>query len=323
MSEVNPSATVIGAGVWGVTLASWAGGMGTPVRLWSSNAEKVQRLAQQRSHDGLDGEVSAQVFVTSDLEEALQPEMLLLAVPPAHVRGLVERMAPLLRPEHRIVHGAKGFCADGRSVSQVIRDHSCVLRTGALAGPVAPLDLWRGEDCAAVIASPFSSLIDEVCEFLAHPQLRIYGSLDLMGVEVGGAMWAPVALAAGMISGAGLGRALPAVLLTRAIVEAGRLSIALGGTSQTLSGLAGVGDWMRAVNDPDDALVSAGAALALHPGHCQHKEAASRVATLLSLAERHGVDMPITRAVHEVIDGRPLAEALAVLMDLPTGLEGH
>jgi len=323
MSAVNPSATVIGAGVWGVTLASWAGGMGTPVRLWSSNAEKVQRLAEQRSHDGLDGEVSAQVFVTSDLEEALQPEMLLLAVPPAHVRGLVERMAPLLRPEHRIVHGAKGFCADGRSVSQVIRDHSCVLRTGALAGPVAPLDLWRGEDCAAVIASPFSSLIDEVCEFLAHPQLRIYGSLDLMGVEVGGAMWAPVALAAGMISGAGLGRALPAVLLTRAIVEAGRLSIALGGTSQTLSGLAGVGDWMRAVNDPEDALVSAGAALGLHPGHCQHKEGASRVATLLSLAERNAVDMPITRAVHEVIEGRPLADALAVLMDLPTGLEGH
>jgi len=136
-------------------------------------------------------------------------------------------------------------------------------------------------------------------------------------------MWAPVALAAGMVFGAGLGRALPAVLLTRAIVEGGRLSVALGGEAQTLSGLAGVGDWMRALHDPDDELVAAGVALAGAPGRCEHQEGAARVATLVSLAEAHDVDMPITRAVHEVIGGRPMAEALAELMRLPTGFEGH
>ena len=313
MSSNPQVGAVLGAGAWGATLAGWCGRMGQRVFLWSSDAEKARRL---------EGELSELVSPTGDLATALQPELLFLAVPPAHARPLVERMAPFLRPEHRIVHGAKGFCADGRSVSQVIREHSCVLRVGALAGPVEPADLLRGDDCAAVIASPFSSLIDEVCAVLARPQLRVYGSLDLTGVEVGGAMWAPVALAAGMVSGAGLGRALPAVLLTRAIVEAGRLSVALGGEAQTLSGLAGVGDWMRALHDSDDELVRAGVALASNPGHCEHLEGAARVATLVSLAESHGVDMPITCAVHEVIAGRPMAEALAELMRLPTGFEG-
>ena len=295
--------------------------MGQPVFLWTSDADKARRLREQR-HLG-DGAVTLAESVrpTSDLAQALAPELLLLAVPPAHVRALIEQMAPLLRPDHRIVHAAKGFCEDGRSVSQVILDHSVVLRVGALAGPVDPVDLWRGDECAAVIASPFESLIDEVSELLAQPQLRIYGSLDLIGVEVGGAMWAPVALAVGMIAGAGLGRALPAVLLTRAIVEGGRLAVALGGNSQTLSGLAGIGDWMRALNQSQHPLVAAGVALARRPGHCDHLEVVASVARLLALAERHNVEMPITRAVHEVIGGRPMSEALAGLMRLPTGLE--
>lgn len=322
MSEQRPIAAVLGAGPWGASFASLLGLQGQPLRLWSSSAEKVQQLRETRRIEAGGAELPEAVSPVTDLDLALEPELLFLAVPPSRVAALVERMAPSLRPEHRVVHTAKGFAEDGRSVSSIIRDGSCVLRVAALAGPVEPADLLRGEEAAAVVASPFAALVEEVQSLLSHPRLRTYGSLDLVGVEVGGAMWSPIALAAGLIAGAGLGRALPAVLLTRAIVEAGRLSVALGGERATLSGLAGIGDWMRTLHDHDDEVVRAGMALAAAPGHCEHAEAAARVATLVALAERLGVDMPIVTAVDAVIRGRPLQEALGTLMLLPTGFEG-
>jgi len=321
VSDTPAIVSVLGAGPWGTSLAGLLGSVGHSVRLWSSSAEKVSRLTETRHVEGIEGDLPAQVMPVSALDAALEPELLFLAVPPSRAAALVDRMSPLLRPEHRLVHAAKGFSTDGRSVSQIVSDGSCVLRVGVLAGPVEPADLWRGEDCAAVVASPFSSLVDEVCTLLSQPRLRIYGSLDLVGVEVGGAMWSPIALAAGMIAGAGLGRSLPAVLLTRAIVEAGRLSVALGGQRVTLSGLGGVGDWMRTLQDRDDEVVRAGMALAVSPGHCEHVEAAARVSTLVALAERLAVEMPIVNAVHDVIGGRPIPEALGSLMLLPTGFE--
>jgi len=321
VSLSRPIASVLGAGPWGLSLAGVLGRLGHSVRLWSSSAEKVARLAETRQIEGIEAQLPPQVIPVSALDEALEPELLFLAVPPSRVAALVERMAPFLRPEHRLVHAAKGFSAEGRSASQIVSDGSCVLRVGALAGPVEPADLWRGEDCAAVIASPFASLVDEVRGLLSQSRLRIYGSLDLVGVEVGGAMWSPIALAAGMIAGAGLGRSLSAVLLTRAIVEAGRLSVALGGQRATLSGLAGVGDWMRTLQDREDEVVRAGMALARSPGHCEHAEAAARVSTLVALAGRLAVEMPIVNAVNDVIGGRPIEDALGGLMLLPTGFE--
>ncbi len=321
MSAEAPVAGVVGAGQWGSTLAFLLGSSGHPVRLWSSRAARIAEIAQTRRTESVPGELPEQVTPVAELAEALEAEVLFLAVPPSRAAELVARMAPFLRPEHRVVHTAKGFAADGRSVSRIVVDGSCVLRVGALAGPVVPDDLWRGDDCAAVVASPFGSLVEEVCQLLGHPRLRLYGSMDLPGVEVGGAMWAPVALAAGMIAAAELGRGLPAVLLTRAIVEAGRLSVAMGGQRRTLSGLGGVGDWMRSLQDFDDEVVRAGMALATSSGGGGHAEAAARVGTLVKLAQRMGVDMPIVNAVHDVIGGRPLQEALGALMLLPTGFE--
>jgi len=321
MTSETPVAAVLGAGQWGSMLALLLGSSGHPVRLWSSSAAKVDELAKTRRTAAMPGELPEQVTAVTELGQALEAELLFLTVPPSGAADLVARMAPFLRPEHRLVHTAKGFASDGRSVSQIVVDGSCVLRVGALAGPVVPDDLWGGDDCAAVVASPFASLVDEVCRVLGHPRLRLYGSMDLPGVEVGGAMWAPIALAAGMIVAAELGRGLPAVLLTRAIVEAGRLSVALGGERMTLAGLGGVGDWMRSLQDRDDEVVRAGMALAASPGGSGHAEAEERVATLVKLARSTGVDMPIVNAVHDVIGGRPLQEALGELMLLPTGFE--
>ena len=321
MSRATPQLTVFGAGPWGSSLAAWLAARGYRTAPWSRNTSKVEAL--QAGQPGCLGQGSPppELTATTDMEFAAAADLLFLAIPPRYVAGLVGRLAPFLRPEQRIVHGAKGLCEDGRSVSQVVLEGCCVLRVGVLAGPVEPADLWRGSACAAVIASPLDSLVQELRSLLGNPQLRLYGSLDLAGVEAGGAMWAPVAMAVGMIGGGGMPAALGPVLLTRALVEGGRLATARGGQAQTLAGLAGIGDWMRALLEDGDPLVAAGRALAERPGNCPDKEGAQRVSTLVKLAEQYGIEMPISRAVLDVIDGRSVADALAGLMSLPSGYE--
>jgi glycerol-3-phosphate dehydrogenase (NAD(P)+) len=245
-----------------------------------------------------------------------------VAVPPAWVRSLLKEAAEALRPEQELVHAVKGVEPGGATVSRVIEEESCVIRTGALAGPLVPEDLWRGEDGAAVLGSRFQSVLDAATAVLGGPHLRVYRTRDLRGVEIGGAMRTPVGLAAGMLRGAGAGKALLAVLLTRALAEAGRLATALGADRQTLSGLSGIGDWMLTAQEESDELLQAGMRVA-RGMPLGHDEAASRVRTLMELARERRVELPITGAVGAVLEGVPLREALGALMSRAARSEGE
>ena len=120
-------------------------------------------------------------------------------------------------------------------------------------------------------------------------------------------------VAAGLLRAAGTGRALGAVLLTRAVAEGARLATAMGADPRTLSGLSGIGDWMLTATAPEDGLVQAGLRLAQGEPF-GHDEAEARIRTLVALGRSRGVDLPIVQAVADVLDGVPLSEALAALM---------
>jgi glycerol-3-phosphate dehydrogenase (NAD(P)+) len=305
---------VLGAGSWGITLAWLVARAGHPVTLWSRNARKRSRLTKERNTGTTRSiELPEQVRVTGDLAVALASPLVVLAVQPDHARSLLKEAAANLRPDHRLVHVAKGFETGGTPLSRVIEQETRVLMVGALAGPIVPEELWRGEECAAVVGSRFQSLIDEATGLLGGRNIRIYGTRDLIGVEVGGAMRTPIAIAAGLLRGAGMGRALQAVVLTRGIAEGARLAEALGGERPTLSGLSGIGDWMLTTADPEDPLVAAGMAVAKGKPF-KLAEGASRVRTLLGLAADRGIDLPITEAVGAILDGTPMQKALTVLM---------
>ena len=305
---------VLGGGAWGITLAWLAARAGRPVRLWSSNTKKRKRLETSRNTGATSAiELPDAVEITGDLGHALEAQAVVLAVQPDHVRELLASASQHFRPEQRVVHAVKGFERGGMPVSHVIEQETCVIQTGAVGGPVVPAELWRGEQCGAVVGSRFQAVIDEVTSLLSGPHVRVYGSRDLVGVEVGGAMHTPMAIAAGLLSGAGMGRALQAVLLTRGIAEGARLTEALGGDRRTLAGLSGIGDWMLTAGDPNDPLVKAGSDRVKGKAWKQ-VEAASRVATLLGLAEERGVEMPITSAVGAILDGQPIERAMADLM---------
>lgn len=307
-------ASIIGAGAWGTTLAWMFARDGGDVRIWSSRPDKVAAInTKHRSLAVPTLALPEGVRAVATVEEALEAQLVVLACQPSWIRILLRENARFFRPDHRVLHAVKGFEARGRTISQVVEEETCVLRTAALAGPVVPRELWSGGDTAAVVGSRYQSVIDEVTEKLVGDHLRVYGTRDRLGVEIAGAMRTPVALAAGMLGAAGRRPALAAVMLTRAIAEGARLASALGADGATMSGLSGIGDWMVTCHDPDDPLMQAGRRLALGVP-LEFGEAEARVRTLLTLAKDEGVDMPITESVGAVLDGSSVREALADVM---------
>ena len=307
------SVSVIGAGPWGATVAWLIGKEGRDVALWSSSADKRAILRGSRRPPRTDLELPETVRIVDTPEQALAADLIFLAVPPAHARAVVRAAAPWMRPDHRVVHTVKGLEPTGHSISTVISEETCCLQTGMLAGPVAPRELWRGDEMAAVVGSAFQGVAAEASAVLSGPSLRVYQSLDLVGVEIGSAMRTPIGLAAGMLKEAGLGGPTRAFLLTRGLAEAGRLADAMGGQHETVAGLSGIGDWLVTTEDEDDPVMAAGHRLARGEG-CGFEEAEGRVRTLIALATRLGVEIPITRAVGAVLDGTPMQQALAGLM---------
>ena len=216
---MSKQAAVIGAGRWGRALAHALGNNGCSVSLWSRSTKD-------------DAPVGKGVELTADLTAALASETLFLAVPPAHVRSLLRGASEHIRSQHRVLHLVRGLEPGGARVSQIIEQETRALKTGALAGPIVPEELNEEVASAAVVASPFQEVIDDVTAMLAGPRLRVYGTLDQTGVEVGSALRTSVALAAGMARELSPGGSSLAVLLTRSLAEGARLVEAMGGQTR-------------------------------------------------------------------------------------------
>lgn len=305
---------VLGAGVWGVSFAWLASQGGDQVLLWSSEAEKRERLRSQRNTSATEAVTLPECVVLPErIEDALETDLVVLALQPSAIRPTLRSLAPRFRPDQLVVHLVKGFEASGTPISDVILQETSVLRVGAVAGPVVPAELWRGDDAAVIVGSRFDEVIEAVTERVTSPSCRVYGSSDLIGVEVSGAMRTPISVAIGVLRGQRTGRALAAVLLTRGLAEAARLTVALGGDPRTASGLSGIGDWMLAATDSDEPLLQAGGRLAAGED-LAWPEAESRIRTLIGLADRLGVDLPITCSVGKMLDGVPVPEVLQALM---------
>jgi len=319
---VSPHVSVLGAGPFGVTVAWMIARDGRAVRLWSSSEKKREALRRGDKATGAPVDLPPSVQVVDTLAEAMEAGLVFVCVPPRWFRALMKQAAPLVRPEHRIIHTVKGLePGTGKALSSVVSEETAALQTGVLAGPVVPHEIWRGDAISAVVGSRFRAVAVEAAAVLINPSLRVYGSLDLTGVEVAGAMRTPLGLAAGMLHAMGLGRATMAFLQTRLLAEAARLSERLGGNAQTVSGLAGIGDWMVTADDHEAPVVQAGKRLGSAQG-CAFDEAEGRVKTLIELSDRLGVELPITNAVGAVLDGTPVQKALAGLMSRKMSFEG-
>jgi glycerol-3-phosphate dehydrogenase (NAD(P)+) len=323
---------VIGAGGWGTALALVAGRAGHGVRLWSRNAEVVEGIRRRRVNGVyLAGhELPETVSATGDLREALGgAEVVILAAPSHATRGLLESLRHAVEEGMVFVSATKGVEVEtGRRISEIVAD---VLGDGAarrfvcLSGPSFAQEVAEGRPTAVVAASAEEEWGRLVQSGLSAQNFRVYTNSDVTGTELGGASKNVMAVAAGMVAGLGLGTNSVAALVTRGLAEMTRLALAEGARVETLMGLAGLGDLVLTCtgglsrNRRVGVELGRGRALAeVLGGMSEVAEGVRTTRALKMLAERRGVEMPITREVHAVLyEGKAAREAVETLMSRP------
>jgi glycerol-3-phosphate dehydrogenase (NAD(P)+) len=309
------SVAVLGAGAWGSALAI-AAATRHPVRLWARDPRQAQAMAATRVNARyLPGrELPAAITVTDDLDEAVRDcAFAIAATPTGALASLLRQVRDGASTVPAVVWACKGFDAHTgelphRIVARVLGEDA---RCGVLSGPSFADEIARGLPAALTLASREAAFAHEAAQALHGPRLRVYSSRDVIGVEVGGAAKNVMAIAAGICDGLALGLNARAALITRGLAELTRLGLALGGRAETLMGLAGAGDLILTCtgdlsrNRRIGLLLAAGTPLSEALAALGHvAEGVNSARALHALATANAVDMPITAAVCEVLDGR-------------------
>ncbi|MBI4800748.1 MAG: NAD(P)-dependent glycerol-3-phosphate dehydrogenase [Desulfarculus sp.] len=322
-------ACVIGAGSWGTALAHHLAGAGHEVRLWAYEPAVADAINQDHENTVFMPGVPLNPALTAhtSLEQALMGAGLVVLVMPSHVfRAVLSQAAPHLPKDALVVSCAKGIEQDTSytmcEVAEEVLDKSFHRRLCCLSGPSFAKEVARGVPTAVTVASRAAEAGQRVQLAFATEVFRVYTIPDLMGVELGGAVKNPLAIAAGMVAGLKLGHNTLAALITRGLAEMTRLAMARGGQLATLSGLAGLGDLVLTCTSPQSRNYGVGVRLALGESIAQITGSMANVAegvrntrTVLSLASEAQVEMPIIQAVHRVIyQGQHPRQALHELM---------
>ncbi|MGA9980818.1 MAG: NAD(P)H-dependent glycerol-3-phosphate dehydrogenase [Candidatus Sulfotelmatobacter sp.] len=324
---------VIGAGAWGTAISVLLGRKGSHrVRLWAHEKEVSEAITQRRVNEKfLPGQpVPDSVMATTDLAEALAGAQIVVSVMPSqHCRRLFEQMRPHLPPQAPIVSAAKGLEEGSllrmtEIITQVLAASGATApRVGALSGPTFAVEVARGDPTAITIASQDAELAHTVQNEFSDPAFRIYTNSDVVGVELGGALKNIVAIAAGICHGLGLGHNSVAALITRGLAEMTRLVVACGGRTETMAGLAGLGDLVLTCTGGLSRNRSVGVELGrgrklpeiVAGMHGAVAEGIFTTTAAVGLASARGVEMPITEQMHAILSqGKAPRDAIHELM---------
>ncbi len=310
--------TVLGDGSWGTTLAIHLNANGHEIIIWSAfpeNAEAIVRDRENRAFlPGID--IPPEIKTTGDLAMATQkwlPSVIILATPTQFLGGVLKKLAelPMANPPPLIVNVAKGIELDTcLRPSQMVENYlGRNLPYCTLSGPTHAEEVARQIPSAVVAASQDINAAKMVCDLFMNDFFRVYTSLDVVGVELGGALKNVYAIAAGGCEGMGLGDNSKAALMTRAIDEMARLGKNLGGRPETFSGLSGVGDLIvtcisrHSRNRRVGEEIGRGKSVATVIED-MGKVVAEGVKTTLStreLARRNQVEAPIVEQIYQVL----------------------
>jgi len=321
---------VIGAGSWGTALAVIAARAGHTVRLWSRNDAVVSSINQQHVNSRYLSSTSIpdSVTATGDFGAALQDaSIVLLAVPSHAARETLIAITSHLAEDSIIVNVAKGIeIESGKRISEIAKE----VVTGShpfvtLSGPSFAKEVVAGHPTAIVAASKDGAAARAVQNDLSFENLRIYTNADVVGTEIGGSVKNVMAIAAGMADGLGFGANSVAALITRGLAEITRLARREGAQMETLMGLAGLGDLVLTCtgNLSRNRFVGEelGKGRTLAEITAELSEVAEGINTaraVKKLADRAGLEMPITNEVNAVLYyGKPARDAVAELMSRP------
>lgn len=316
MAEGGKRVAVLGAGAWGTALACVLGARDDAV-LWARDGAQAGTMAGTRRNARYLPEIEFPpgLAVCADLVVATTgADLLLVATPVAGMRELLTHIKGLkLDPMPGLVWLCKGFeQGSGRLPHQILEAVlGTTTRCGALSGPSFALEVAQGLPCALTLAALDEAFARAAAAQLHGGRLRVYTSDDLIGVEIGGAVKNVIAIAVGLCDGLALGQNARAALITRGLAEITRLGVALGGRADTFQGLAAAGDLILTATG--DLSRNRRVGLELARGHSLDSVLASLghvaegVRSARETSQRaatQGIDMPITAAVLDVLEGR-------------------
>ena len=324
---MTTSIAVLGAGSWGTVLADMLTRAGHDVHLWAYENEVARSITTRHENSAfLPGvALSPSLRASGDLATVVRGASVVCSVVPSHVsRSVWTSIAPHVADGTRLVCASKGIETDTLARMDTVAAESLPNAVFvALSGPSFAEEVHAGHPTAIVAASQVPAAAAETQRLFSTPTFRVYSSDDVVGVTLGGSLKNTIAIAAGILEGLGLGNNPRAALVTRGLAEMARLGAAVGANAATFSGLAGMGDLILTCTGALSRNRQLGIALAngitAAEYQATHRTVIEGVNTALAasrLADRHGIEMPITRQVAAVLfENASPRESIQALME--------
>lgn len=328
---------VFGAGSWGTAFAMVLADAGSEVTLWGRRRDVVETITRTHTNpEYLPGvELPASVRATADPAEAADgADFTVLTVPSQTLRANLAEWAPVLPPDTVLVSLMKGVeLGTAKRMSEVIEEvaKAPAERIAVVTGPNLAGEIAARMPAAAVVACRDESVAERLQAACHNPYFRPYTNTDVVGCELGGAVKNVIGLAVGIADGMKFGDNTSASLMTRGLAETTRLGLAMGADPHTFSGLAGMGDLIATCSSPLSRNhtfgINLGRGMTLQETIAASKQTAEGVKScesVLDLGRRHGVDMPITETVVDIVhNGKSPLVALKELMSRSAKAERH
>ena len=330
---------IIGAGAFGAVMANVAAVNGD-VLLYTRDPERARRANETREIRST--ALAPSTTVIADAAELCAScDVVLPIVPSTAFRRTMRSFAGHLTPRHFVIHGVKGFDvpvarggswtkrrltrADVRTMSEVVREETSVVRIGCLSGPNLSREIAEGQPTATVVASDFDEVIEAGQAALSTDKFQVFGSRELLGAEIAGALKNGLAIGSGVLEGYGLGRNIQATLITRGLVEMVNLGKRMGAGSRAFLGSAGIGDLIATSTSRDSRNYSLGYRIgrgesldAITGGSEVLTEGVRTLRIVREMTRHYRLHLPIFNTLHAVaVDGYPVARALRFLMTYP------
>ncbi len=343
MSKSNNSSKVgvIGAGSFGTAIANLLA-INTEVLLYGRQEEMVHAINTKREHPSLKVQINSNITATNDIQQvAEQCNLIFPIVPSSNFRKMMQDFSPFLHPYHILIHGTKGFdlyklseedLKDGKitrasvcTMSEVVRQESVVVRVGCLSGPNLANEINQGQPTATVIGSKFNEVIELGKDVLSSRHFQVFGTYEMQGAELAGALKNIIAIGSGILGGLGMGKNIQSLLITRGLMEMIYFGKAFGASPKPFVGTAGIGDLVCTATSDDSRNYSLGFQMGqgkkVDEILASMPEVAEGVRTLKiakHLADHLKLHVPITqmlyRAVYENYD---MGQAIEYLMRYP------
>ena len=313
--------SVLGGGAWGAALALTCARAGRSVTLWEHEPGNAAQLESKRESKFLPGvRLEDGIKVTRDLGRAASADAILLVVPAQAMRAVCIALAKVLSGRTPLIACAKGIeHGTHKFMTEIIAECAPKTVPAILSGPSFAADVARGKPTAVTLAAADGTIAQALAEAIASASFRPYHSTDVRGVEIGGAAKNVLAIAAGIVTGRGLGASAAAALTTRGFAELVRFGKAYGAKPETMTGLSGLGDLILTCSSPQSRNFSFGVALGKNekPGD-KLAEGAFTAPVLLEMAREKNVEMPIAAAVAALLAKKlTVDEAIGSLLTRP------